>query len=71
VYDITTSSGTPNADIIDGNVPAVDLLLCRGKCFGLGLEDDDVVPAGGEVTSTLGARWTGAGDGDVVAIRHV
>ena len=39
--------------------------------FGLGLEDDDVVPAGGEVTSTLGARWTGAGDGDVVAIRHV
>jgi len=31
VYDITTSSGIPKEDIIDGNVPAVDLLLWRGN----------------------------------------
>jgi len=45
--------------------------LSRELLFGLGLEDDDVVPPGGEIAGTLCAGGTGTGDDYVVAVVYV
>ncbi len=45
--------------------------LTRELVLGLGLEDDDVVPSGGEIAGTLCAGGTGTGDDYVVAVVHV